>query len=41
MLSLLPPGPRLSREAALIIHDGMAADPAGAPVLTAGNTPPS
>jgi len=41
ILSLLPPGPRLSREAALIIHDGMAADPAGAPVLTAGNTPPS
>lgn len=29
ILSLLPPGPRLSQEAAMIAHDGMAADPAG------------
>ncbi|MCV7064086.1 type VII secretion protein EccB, partial [Mycolicibacterium vaccae] len=27
ILSLLPPGPRLSQEAAMIAHDGMAADP--------------
>jgi type VII secretion protein EccB len=29
VLSLLPQGPELSQEAALIAHDGMAADPAG------------
>lgn len=29
VLSLLPAGPELSQEAALIAHDGMAADPAG------------
>lgn len=29
VLSLLPPGPELSQEAALVAHDGMAADPAG------------
>ncbi|WP_193047697.1 type VII secretion protein EccB [Mycolicibacterium baixiangningiae] len=29
ILSLLPPGPRLSQQAAMIAHDGMAADPAG------------
>lgn len=27
VLSLLPPGPELSQEAALVVHDGMAADP--------------
>ncbi|MET0473804.1 MAG: type VII secretion protein EccB, partial [Mycobacterium sp.] len=32
ILSLLPPGPRLSQEAALIAHDGVAADPAGVAV---------
>ncbi|GAB1816551.1 type VII secretion protein EccB [Mycobacterium sp. MUNTM1] len=31
-LSLLPPGPELSQEAALVAHDGMAADPLGAKV---------
>jgi len=31
ILSLLPPGPRLSRAAALIAHDAMPADPAGVP----------
>ncbi|MDV3128473.1 type VII secretion protein EccB [Mycobacterium sp. 21AC1] len=31
ILSLLPAGPRLSQEAALIAHDAMAADPAGQP----------
>jgi len=35
ILSLLPPGPRLSQEAALIAHDGMAADPEGLPAGTA------
>lgn len=40
ILSLLPPGPRLSQEAALIAHDGMAADPAGVPAGPAG-APPS
>ena len=35
ILSLLPAGPRLSREAALIAHDGMAADPAGRAVSPA------
>jgi type VII secretion protein EccB len=29
VLSLLPPGPELSQQAALIVHDGIAADPAG------------
>jgi type VII secretion protein EccB len=29
VISLLPPGPELSREAALIAHDGMPADPHG------------
>lgn len=29
VLSLLPPGPELSQEAALIAHDGIAADPSG------------
>ncbi|OHV02779.1 type VII secretion protein EccB [Mycobacterium talmoniae] len=29
VLSLLPPGPELSQEAALVAHDGMAADPTG------------
>ncbi len=29
VISLLPPGPELSQEAALIAHDGMAADPDG------------
>jgi type VII secretion protein EccB len=29
VLSLLPPGPELSQEAALMAHDGMAADPDG------------
>ncbi|SEH82425.1 type VII secretion protein EccB [Mycolicibacterium rutilum] len=32
VLSLLPAGPALSQEAALIAHDGLAADPASAPV---------
>ncbi|MGV0742989.1 type VII secretion protein EccB [Mycolicibacterium sp. XJ870] len=32
VLSLLPPGPNLSQEAALVAHDGMAADPDAAPV---------
>jgi hypothetical protein len=27
VVSLLPPGPALSQEAALVAHDGMAADP--------------
>jgi len=36
ILSLLPPGPRLSQEAALIAHDGMAADPAGVAVTPGG-----
>ena len=36
VLSLLPPGPELSQQAALIAHDGMAADSAGVKV-----TPPS
>jgi type VII secretion protein EccB len=31
-LSLLPPGPELSQEAALVAHDGMAADPHGTKV---------
>lgn len=31
-LSLLPPGPELSQEAALVAHDGMAADPLGSKV---------
>jgi len=35
ILSLLPPGPRLSQDAALIAHDGMTADPEGAPVSQA------
>jgi len=38
ILSLLPPGPRLSQEAALIAHDGMVADPAGT-VVSAGPAP--
>jgi hypothetical protein len=29
IISLLPPGPELSQEAALIAHDGMPADPHG------------
>jgi type VII secretion protein EccB len=29
VLSLLPPGPELSQQAALIVHDGIAADPKG------------
>ena len=29
VISLLPPGPELSQQAALIAHDGMAADPDG------------
>ncbi|MGV9799944.1 type VII secretion protein EccB [Mycobacterium sp. NPDC003449] len=33
ILSLLPAGPRLSQEAALIAHDRMAADPAGQPAV--------
>jgi len=32
VLSLLPAGPSLSQQAALIAHDGMAADPGGAKV---------
>jgi hypothetical protein len=32
VISLLPPGPELSQEAALIAHDGMPADPYGQPV---------
>nr|WP_090278896.1 type VII secretion protein EccB [Mycolicibacterium komanii]CRL74561.1 putative ESX-3 secretion system protein [Mycolicibacterium komanii] len=32
VLALLPAGPALSQEAALVAHDGMAADPASAPV---------
>ena len=36
ILSLLPPGPRLSQDAALIAHDGMAADPAGVAVSPVG-----
>ena len=32
VLSLLPAGPSLSQEAALVAHDGMAADPASVPV---------
>lgn len=32
VLSLLPPGPELSQEAALVAHDGMAADPDGVQV---------
>jgi type VII secretion protein EccB len=32
VLSLLPAGPRLSQEAAMIAHDGMAADPGGAKI---------
>lgn len=32
VLSLLPAGPALSQEAALVAHDGMAADPDGVPV---------
>lgn len=39
ILSLLPTGPRLSQEAALIAHDGMGADPAGTVISTAGPTP--
>lgn len=37
ILSLLPPGPHLSRDAALISHDGMAADPAGEPLQVNGS----
>jgi hypothetical protein len=33
VLSLLPPGPELSQQAALITHDGMAADPGGRKVV--------
>ncbi|MCP9271569.1 type VII secretion protein EccB [Mycolicibacterium arenosum] len=36
VLALLPPGPQLSQESALVAHDGMAADPAGQPVLPSG-----
>jgi len=32
MLSLLPAGPELSQQAALIAHDGIAADPAGSKI---------
>lgn len=32
ILALLPPGPELSQQAALIAHDGLAADPGGEPV---------
>jgi len=32
VLSLLPPGPELSQEAALIAHDGIAADPNGSKI---------
>jgi type VII secretion protein EccB len=32
VLSLLPPGPELSQEAALVAHDGMSADPSGSKV---------
>jgi type VII secretion protein EccB len=32
VLSLLPPGPQLSQEAALVAHDGLSADPASTPV---------
>lgn len=35
VLSLLPPGPELSQQAALIVHDGFAADPDGSAI-----TPP-
>jgi type VII secretion protein EccB len=38
ILSLLPPGPRLSQEAALIAHDGITADPAGVAVSPTGPT---
>ena len=38
ILSLLPPGPRLSQEAALIAHDGMVADPEGVAVSPGGPT---
>jgi hypothetical protein len=38
ILSLLPPGPRLSQDAALIAHDGMAADPTGTAVSPTGAT---
>ncbi|WP_441959693.1 type VII secretion protein EccB [Mycolicibacterium houstonense] len=34
VLSLLPPGPELSQEAALVAHDGMAADPDSTKVST-------
>lgn len=33
VLSLLPAGPRLSQEAAMIAHDGMAADPGGTKIV--------
>lgn len=33
VISLLPPGPELSQQAALIAHDGMAADPDGFKVI--------
>lgn len=36
VLSLLPAGPELSREAALVAHDGMAADPEGSPMEPSG-----
>jgi type VII secretion protein EccB len=38
VLELLPPGPELSQEAALITHDGVAADPDSRPLGTAGST---
>jgi hypothetical protein len=31
-LSMLPPGPELSQEAALVAHDGIAADPHGSKI---------
>ena len=36
ILSLLPPGPWLSQDAALVAHDGMTADPAGQPMGSVG-----
>jgi type VII secretion protein EccB len=36
VLALLPPGPQLSQESALVAHDGMAADPGGQPVISPG-----
>jgi type VII secretion protein EccB len=36
VLALLPPGPQLSQESALVAHDGMAHDPDGQQVISSG-----